>query len=80
MDFWRRLWDGKKWFAAAPFTPLLSGDRLWIVAVALLLLGVALIVAVCWLACRDNTDEVETPILSWRRKSSNRPRGEERRG
>lgn len=70
MDLWRRLWEKKKWFAVVPAAPLLSGDRLWIVAVTFMLLGVALVFAVCWLACRDNTDEVETPILRWRSKSS----------
>jgi hypothetical protein len=49
--------------AAAPF---LSGERLW----ALVVLGIALILAVCWLACRMKDDDIEIPILSVRRGKS----------
>jgi hypothetical protein len=33
------------------------------------LLGIALILAVCFLACRMKDDDIETPILSVRRGS-----------
>jgi hypothetical protein len=70
MDWWGRARDAKKWLAAVPFASIFSGDKLWIVAVAFLLLGVVLVLAVCWLASRDNTDQVDSPILRWRGKSS----------
>ena len=71
MDRLGRLWAETKQWSAAALAPFLSGERLWAVVV----LGVALILAVCWLASRtkDEKDvEIETPILSLRRGASRR--------
>jgi hypothetical protein len=78
MDWWGRLWGAKKQLSVAALAPFLSGDRLWIAVGAVVLLGVALIIAVCWLAHRTKDEknvEIETPILSVRRGSSKRPKG-----
>jgi hypothetical protein len=69
MDWWGRFWGAKKW-SLAGLAPFLNDDRLWIAAGAVVLLGIALIIAVCWLAHRmkDEKDvEIKTPILSVRR-------------
>jgi hypothetical protein len=69
MDWWGRFWGAKKW-SLAGLAPFLTDDRLWIAAGAVVLLGIALIIAVCWLAHRmkDEKDvEIKTPILSVRR-------------
>jgi hypothetical protein len=69
MDWWGRLWGARKW-SLAGLAPFLSGDRMWIAAGAVVVPGVALIIAVCWLAHRtkDEKDvEIESPILSLRR-------------
>jgi hypothetical protein len=42
------------------------------------LLGIALILAVCWLACRMKDDDIETPILTVRRGSKRKQSEEER--
>jgi hypothetical protein len=71
MDWWERIRGAKKW-SLAGLAPFLSGDRLWIAISAVVLLGVVLVIAVCWLAHRmkDEEDvEIETPILSVRRGS-----------
>jgi hypothetical protein len=71
MDWWGRFWGGKKW-SLAGLTPILTGDRLWIAVGAVALLGVILIIAVCWLAHwmkDENEVEIETPILTVRRGS-----------
>lgn len=73
MDWWGRLWGARRKLSLAGLAPFLTGNRLWIAAGAVVLLGVALIIAVCWLAHRtkDEKDvEIETPILSVRRGSS----------
>jgi hypothetical protein len=75
MDLLGRLWGARKKLSLAGLAPFLSGDRLWIATGAVVLLGVALIIAVCWLAHRtkDEKDvEIETPILSVRRGKSKR--------
>ena len=69
MDWWGRFWGGKKW-SLAGLAPFLTGDRLWIVAGAVVVLGVALIIAVCWLACRFKDDDIETPLINVRRGNS----------
>jgi len=72
MDWLGRLWGAKKRLSVAGLAPFLSGDRLWIAVGAVVLLGVALILAVCWLAQRTNGEEdveIETPLLSLRRGS-----------
>ncbi len=77
MDWLGRLWGAKKQLSAAALAPFLSGDRLWIAVGALVILGVALIIAVCWLAHRTKGEEdieIESPILSLRRGSSKRPK------
>ena len=74
MDWWGRLWGAKKW-SLAGIAPFLSGDRMWIAAGAVVLVVVALIIAVCWLAHRTEDEEhveIETPILSVRRGMSKR--------
>jgi hypothetical protein len=43
---------------------------MWIAVVALVVFGVVLVWAVCWLAHRTEGDEIKTPILTWRRGSS----------
>jgi type VI protein secretion system component VasK len=68
MDWWGRFWGAKKWSLAGLALPL-SGDQLWIMVGAVVLLGIALILAVCFLACRMKDDDIETPILSVRRGS-----------
>jgi hypothetical protein len=71
MDWWGRFWGARKW-SLAGLAPFLRGDRLWIAAVAVVVLGVVLILAVCWLVQRmkdENDVEIETPILSVRRGS-----------
>jgi hypothetical protein len=71
MDWWGRLWGARMW-SVAGLAPFLSGDRLWIAVGAVVLLGVALILAVCWLVQRmkgDEDVEIETPILTVRRGS-----------
>jgi hypothetical protein len=71
MDRLGRLWAEKKQWSAAALAPFLSGERLWAVVV----LGVALIGAVCWLDHRTKDEgdvEIETPFLSLRRGSSKR--------
>jgi hypothetical protein len=68
MDKLGRLWAEKKQWSAAAAAPVLSGERLW----AIVVLGIVLILAVCWLACRLKDDDIETPILSVRRGSSKR--------
>jgi hypothetical protein len=68
MDWWGRFWGAKKWSLAGLALPL-SGDQLWIMVGAVVLLGIALILAVCWLACRMKDDDIETPILTVRRGS-----------
>jgi hypothetical protein len=77
MDLLGRLWGAKGKLSLAGLAPFLTGDRLWIAVGAVVLFGVALIVAVCWLTHRtkDEDDvEIETPILSVRRGSSKRPK------
>ena len=76
MDWWGRFWGAKKWSLAGLALPL-SGDQLWIVVGAVVLLGIALILAVCFLACRMKDDDIETPILSVRRGSKQRRSEEE---
>lgn len=71
MDWWGRLWGAKKWFLAG-LAPFLSDDRMWIAAGAVVVVVVALILAVCWLACRLKDDDIETPILTVRRGMSKR--------
>jgi hypothetical protein len=66
MDWWERIWGARKQLTVAAAAPFLSGERLW----ALVVLGIALILAVCWLACRMKDDDIETPILSVRRGKS----------
>jgi hypothetical protein len=69
MDWWGRLWGAKKWSLAA-VAPFLSGERLWAIVVLGLVLGIALILAVCWLACRFKDDDIETPLINVRRAKS----------
>ena len=76
MDWWGRFWGAKKWSLAGLALPL-SGDQLWIVVGAVVLLGIALILAVCFLACRMKDDDIETPILSVRRGSKQKRSEEE---
>jgi hypothetical protein len=66
MDWWGRLWGVRKQLSVAAAAPFLGGERLW----AIVVLGVTLILAVCWLACRLKDDDIETPILSVRRGAS----------
>jgi hypothetical protein len=69
MDWLGRLWGARKW-SVAGLAPFLSGDRLWIAVVAVVVLGLGLIAAVCWLVQRmkgDEDVEIETPILTVRR-------------
>jgi hypothetical protein len=70
MDWSGRLWGARKW-SVAGLAPFLSGDRLRIVTVAVVALGVALIGAVCWLTRTSKGEdvEIESPILSFRRRS-----------
>jgi len=80
MNWLGRLWAERKQWSAAALAPFLSGDRLWIAVGAVVVLGVALILAVCWLAHRTKGEEdveIETPILSLRRGSSKRPKEKE---
>jgi hypothetical protein len=79
MDWWGRFWGGKGKWSFAGLAPFVPGDRLWIVVGAVVLLGIALILAVCWLACRLRDDDIETPILTIRR-GSNRKHPEEETG
>jgi type VI protein secretion system component VasK len=76
MDWWGRFWGAKKWSLAGLALPL-SGDQLWIMVGAVVLLGIALILAVCFLACRMKDDDIETPILSVRRGSKQKRSEEE---
>jgi hypothetical protein len=76
MDWWGRFWGAKKWSLAGLALPL-SGDQLWIVVGAVVLLGIALILAVCFLACWMKNDDIETPILSVRRGSKQKRSEEE---
>lgn len=76
MDWWGRFWGAKKWSLAGLALPL-SGDQLWIMVGAAVLLGIALILAVCFLACRMKDDDIETPILSVRRGSKQKRSEEE---
>jgi type VI protein secretion system component VasK len=76
MDWWGRFWGAKQWSLAGLALPL-SGDQLWIVVGAVVLLGIALILAVCFLACRMKDDDIETPILSVRRGSKQKRSEEE---
>ena len=72
-------WGAKKQLSVAAAAPFLSGERLW----AIVVLGVALILAVCWLANRTKGEEdveIESPILSVRRGSSKRPKKKEKDG
>ena len=76
MDLLGRLWGARKW-SLAGLAPFFSGDRLWVAVGAVVLLGIVLILAVCWLVHRmkDEKDiEIETPILSVRRGLSKQPR------
>lgn len=68
MDWWERIWEARKQLSVAAAVPFLSGERLWAVVV----LAIALILAVCWLACRMKDDDIESPILSVRRGKSKR--------
>jgi hypothetical protein len=77
MDWWWRLWGARGKLTLAGLAPFLSGDRLWIVVGAVVLLGIALILAVCWLACRMKDDDIETPILTVRRGSKRKQSEEE---
>jgi hypothetical protein len=73
MDWWGRLWGARKQLSLAGLAPFLPGERLWAVVV----LGVVLILAVCWLAHRTKDEEdveIKTPILSLRRGTSKRPK------
>lgn len=65
MDWWGRLWGAKKW-SLAGVPAFLSGERLW----AIVVLGIVLILAVCWLACRFKDDDIETPLITLRRGKS----------
>ena len=38
--------------------------------IAVLVVGIALILAVCWLACRFKDDDLETPLITLRRGKS----------
>jgi hypothetical protein len=69
MDFLGRLWGARTKLSLAGLAPFISGDRLWIAVGAMALLGVALILAVCWLVLRtkDEDIDIETPILTVRR-------------
>jgi len=57
MNWLGRLWAERKQWSAAALAPFLSGDRLWIAVGAVVVLGVALILAVCWLAHRTKGEE-----------------------
>ena len=65
MDWWGRFSGAKKWSLAA-VAPFLAGERLWAVVV----LGIALILAVCWLAYQFKDDDIETPLITLRRGKS----------
>lgn len=73
MDWWGRLWGARKQLSVAAATPFLTGERMWAVVV----LGLALIIAVCWLACRLKDDDIETPLITLRRGKSKRKDPEE---
>ena len=63
MDWWGRLWGARKQLSVAAAAPFLGGERLW----AIVVLGLALIIAVCWLACRFKDDDIESPLITLRR-------------
>lgn len=53
--------------AAGPLTltlPVVGGGEAWAVVAVVAIL----VIAVLWLARRPETDVVETPILTWRRR------------
>jgi hypothetical protein len=66
MDWWGRFWGARKQLTVAAAAPFLSGERLW----AIVVLGIVLILAVCWLACRFKDDDIETPLITLRRGKS----------
>jgi hypothetical protein len=66
MDWLERIWGARKQLSVAAAAPFLTGERMWAVVV----LGVALIIAVCWLACRFKDDDIETPLITLRRGKS----------
>jgi hypothetical protein len=63
MDWWGRFLGARKLLSVAAAAPFLGGERLW----AIVVLGVTLILAVCWLACRFKDDDIETPLITLRR-------------
>jgi hypothetical protein len=66
MDWWGRFLGARKLLSVAVATPFLTGERMWAVVV----LGLALIIAVCWLACRFKDDDIESPLITLRRGKS----------
>jgi hypothetical protein len=65
-----RLWGAGKRLSVFALTPVVVRDRA--VVLAIVALACLLILAVCWLVRQPDSGEIETPILTWRRRSADR--------